>query len=370
MRKLRTVTALVLVFAALFCIGGCRKRALTDKQYEELAQKQAERNKKNVLLRVTVAGQTHEITEYDLVYVLALNEHSALQYKNEQNDYFVSMYGENYDFWGLKDSNGTTVRDGYKEDAFKTAVYAYSLYYEAKAAGLELDEAHRKNLASATQNFMNNFTPAERAKCGMTEECIRSNYEVVFLADQYETILKQTFTIDEEAIRKTVNKEDYRTYRTRYLSIAKYDRDESYKKVEFSPEEQERRKNAIMDAYKRTKNGESMESVYESYKDIMYGGISEFTALNIDSDPDYNQAAMKLKKGETTLFERDASYYVITLEDNTQYQGYEEAVAAAIETATNTGLSGLFDNINSKYDFARTEAWDSIKYGEYAIVTK
>ena len=370
MRKLRTVTALVLVFAVLFCLGGCRKKALTDKQYAELAEKQAERNKKKVLLRVTVGGQTHEITEYDLVYLLALNERSALDYRKEQNNYFVSMYGENYDFWSLKDSNGTMVRDGYKENAYQAAVYAYVFYYEAKEQGLELDSAHRNGLAQAVQNFMNNYSPAERAKCGMTEECIRSNYEVVFLADQYVTALSQNFTIDEDAIRKSVNKEDYRTYRTRYLSIAKYDRDEDYRKVEFSPEEQEARKKAIEDAFERTKNGESMESIYESYKDYMYGGISEFAAKDVESDPEYNQAAMKLKKGETTLFERDASYYVITLEDDTQYNGYEEAVEAAIETAKNTGISGLYDNINSKYDFAKTEDWEAIKFGEYAIVTQ
>ena len=145
MRKIRIITALVLVFAALFCLGGCRKKPLTDKQYEELAKKQAERNKKKVLLRVTAGGQSYEITEYDLVYLLAMNERSALDYKKEQNGYFISMYGENYDFWSLKNSSGTTVRDGYKEDAYKAAVYSYAFYYEAKAAGLELDEAHRKD---------------------------------------------------------------------------------------------------------------------------------------------------------------------------------------------------------------------------------
>lgn len=369
MRKIRIITALVLVFAALFCLGGCRKKPLTDKQYEELAKKQAERNKKKVLLRVTSGGQSYEITEYDLVYLLAMNERSALDYKKEQNGYFISMYGENYDFWSLKNSSGTTVRDGYKEDAYKAAVYSYAFYYEAKAAGLELDEAHRKGLAQATQNFMNNYTPAERAKCGMTEECIRSNYEVVFLADQYITRLSQDFSIDEEAIRKSVNKEDYRMYRTRYLSIAKYDRDENFQRVDFTPEEQEARKKAIEDAYERTVNGESMESIYESYKEYMYGGISEFAVKDVDSDPDYNREAMKLKKGESTLFEREASYYVITLEDDTKYQGYEEAVAAAIETARNTGISGVYDGISNKYDFAKTEDWDSVKFGEFAIVT-
>ena len=229
-------------------LGGCKKKQLTDKEYEELAQKQAEKNKKKVVLRVTEGNETFDVTLYDALYYLVYNEKSALSVKNEQNSYFASMYGEDYNFWEITNSDGIKTKDGYKENAYATVVYTTVFYNEAKKAGMELEEIRRIQLDSATAMFMNDYTAEQRAKCGMTEACIRENYEKIFLADQYVEKMTSSYEVDEQAIRDSIDKEDYRVYETDYLFVQKSGIDENYERFEYTPEEQEMRKNAVEDA--------------------------------------------------------------------------------------------------------------------------
>ena len=118
---------------------GCKKKKMSDEEYLKHAETKAEQNKKKVLLKLTSTdGTTYDITAYDMVYFLAYNERSALEFQAKQNDYYIAMYGTDYDFWNITDSSGIKVKEGYKETAYATAAYAYIFYMEAKKNGGEL----------------------------------------------------------------------------------------------------------------------------------------------------------------------------------------------------------------------------------------
>ena len=368
-RRVKQIAAVLLVLCMMACMAGCKKKKMSDEEYLKLAETKASQNKNKVLLRMMADdGSVYDITAYDMVYYLAYSEKDALELQAKQHAYYVSLYGNEYDFWEITDSNGTKVKDGYKENAYASASYAFIFSQQAKNSGMVLEEARRLAAATATEKFLLKFTAEQRAKCGMTEACIRENYERIFLAEQYIEKMTRDFKVDEDAIRATVDREDYRVYETDYLYVAKFDRDEDYKRVDFTPEESARRKAAIDDALERVKGGESMVQVRSSYDDIMGYGTSDFYRTQIDEDPEYNKAAMALKKGECTLFERESSYYIILLVDNEKYSGYEEAVASAIETAQNTGIADYAKTISDRYEVVKTEEWDSITLGSYAIV--
>ncbi|MBO7650250.1 MAG: hypothetical protein J6S79_05860 [Lachnospiraceae bacterium] len=369
MRRVKQITAVLLVLVLACAAVGCKKKKMSDEQYLELAEKKAEQNKKTTLLVMTAGdGSVYNITAYDMVYYLAYNEKAALEFKAKQNDYYSTMYGADYDFWSVTDSNGTTVKDGYKEQAYAAAAYAFVFAQEAKNAGMTIEESRRVSLNTATEQFLAGFTAEQKARCGMTEACIRENYERIFLAEQYIEKMTADYKVDEAAIRASIDKEDYRVYKTNYMYVSKFDREEnSFKQIELSPEEAAKRKAAIEDALVRAESGESLEQICTLYNEFMYGGTSSFTKQQINEDPDYNNAALKLKKGECTLFERESSYYVIILVDNEEFSGYEEAVEAAIEDERNKGVAALYQSISGAYDFAKTEAWEAITLGSYTI---
>ena len=358
MKQLRKLTAILLVFAVAFSCAGCGKKKMTDKQYEELAGKQAEKNKKNVVLRITFDGQTKEITAYDVVYFLAYNERQAYEEKSSKEPTYRALYGDDFNYFEMRDSNGTMMKDSYKSAAFSTIAYTYILYYE---------ELRRVKLDSATSNFLNSYSAEQRARVGMTADCIRETYEKVFLADQYGTLMTSDFEVDEEAAKATVDKEDYRVYQTDYLYVAKYDYDENFQKVEFSAEESAARKAAMDDAFERTKNGEDMLDIRSSYDSIMSYGTRDIYRTDNTLEPAYIENSMNLKEGECVFLETTGGYYVIYLENNHEFVGYDEAVSSAIEKAKSTGVAEWYMTFESKYNIEKTAEWDKIEIGKYAI---
>ncbi|MBO4324531.1 MAG: hypothetical protein J5845_03910 [Lachnospiraceae bacterium] len=367
MKQLRKLTAILLVFAVAFSCAGCGKKKMTDKQYEELAGKQAEKNRKNVVLRITVDGQTKEITAYDVVYFLAYNERQAYEEKSSKEPAYRALYGDDFNYFEMRDSNGTMMKDSYKSAAFSTIAYTYILYYEALNAGVQLEELRRVKLDSATSNFLNSYSAEQRARVGMTADCIRETYEKVFLADQYGTLMTSDFKVDEEAAKATVDKEDYRVYQTDYLYVAKYDYDEDFQKVEFSAEESAARKAAMDDAFERTKNGEDMMTIRSSYDSIMSYGTRDIYRTDNTLEPAYIENSMNLKEGECVFLETTGGYYVIYLENNHEFVGYDEAVSSAIEKAKSTGVAEWYMTFESKYNIEKTAEWDKIEIGKYAI---
>lgn len=364
-RKAMKAVAVLLVLCMAFGITGCGKKTMSEKEYNELAEKQAERNKNKIAVRVTVGNETHELSLYDLVYYLAYQEQSAMEIKKTQDPYYSMMYGEEYNFWDVADSNGTKMSDGYKDMAFSSAIYTYIFYYEALNAGMTMDEMYRSTVTARTKEFLARYSPEQRAKCGMTEACIRENYEKVFLADQYIRQMTESFKVDEEEVRKSVNKEQYRVYQTDYLFVSKYGYDESYRKVEYSAEESAARKQAIEDAAERTKNGEDMKQIRASYDQFMSFGTRDFYAEENSIEQIYADTVKEMKVGESCLLDTGSNYYVIYLTDNTLYNGYEEAVQQAIESARNVGIADVYTAVEGKYDFAKTEEWDAVKMGEF-----
>ncbi|MBO4697842.1 MAG: hypothetical protein J5643_11305 [Lachnospiraceae bacterium] len=366
MRQLRKITAILLVLAVAMSLAGCKK-TITDKEYAELAEKQAEKNKKTVLLKITVDGQTTDITAYDLVYFLAYNEKSGYNDKSSKDANYRAIYGDEYNYWDLRDSSGTMMKDSYKNAAFSTIAYTYIFYNEAKKAGTQLEEVRRVKLDSATQNFLAGFSAEQRARCGMTEACIRDIYEKVFLADQYATQMTADFTVDEAAVKATIDKEDYRLYKTYYLYVAKYDYDEDFKRVEFSAEESAARREAMDDTLARCEAGEDMGEIQKTYSEFMTYGTRSIKRNDKTLEAEYVQASMELSKNKCKFIETSGGYYVIRLDDRTQFDGYDEAVQDAIEKAKSSGIADLYLSYENKYNIEKTSEWDKIELGKYAI---
>lgn len=361
----------VLLIAALAAgmLTGCKDKEMTDEEYLELIEQKAEDNKKTVALYISGPEKSYEITLDWLVYYLAYYEKQALSTQSENSEYFEALYGEEYDFWSLPSSDGkTTMAETYKSAAYSSMIYTAIMYFEAVEAGVEAGDSRLVKLESTTQSFLAKYTLAERAKCGMSEECIRENYERIFLVDAYAEYLTENREVDEDAIRESIDKEDYRVYQTDYLYISKSQYDDDLNRVELSEEEVKRRAAAAQAAYEKVLMGDDMVKVRAEYDDIMTYSTRDFTRTNISVEQNYIAEAVKLENGEITFLETDLGYYVIKMVDNTQYSGYEDAVQEAIDTAKAQDISEVYEEIEKKYEVTPSDAYESIRLGGYATI--
>ncbi len=363
----RVICYVLMLVTLVGLLTACGEKKLSDAEYLELAKDKAEQNKKTVGLYVTKGDKTYEVTMDYLVYFLAYNEQQGLEYREENKDYFNSVYKGEYDYWSVLAGNGETIKQTFKNRAFATAAYSSIMYFEAMEAGYELEPQRLAQLDQLTADFMAKYTAEEKARGGLTEEIIRASYERILIADAYEKKLASEIVVDEEEVAASVDKEDYRVYVTDYLYVSKNDYADDFSKVELTPDQMAERVNAIEDALAQAEKGQTMASLQAKYADFMTYATRDFYRTNNTYESMYMQAAMKLEVGECVLKETDTGYYVIKLIDNTQYVGYEDAIQAAIDAAETADKADIYTEIEKEYEIETATGWDAVELGNFIL---
>lgn len=353
------------------CAGvltGCGEKKLTEAEYAELARENAAANAKKVVLTITKGDKKYDVTLDMFTYYLAYNELDGNENYKANKEYYTGLYGENVDFWSLPGSNGEKMSELYKEAVYASMLYTLLMYYEAKDANVTMTEGRVKMLDQTTQQFLAKFTPEQRARCGMTQEVIRDNYERIFLADQFSSIMASNVVVDREAIAATIDKENYRLYKTNYVYLTKSDENAE---LNMKAGDTAKRVATMNDCYQDALSGTSLEQIYSKRSDILNLGQSNFSIADCASlDTQYVNLALNMKVGEIRLLETNYGIYIVELADNTTYYGYEDAVKEAVSDAQNKGINNIYKTIEKEYTITTTDEWDAITMGTILTAPK
>ena len=362
MKKCLWAVLTLLVLSAV--CSGCGKKTVSDEDYETLIQKNAETNRSTVLLTISGPDGELSVTRDRALYYLAYYERKGLSYKEEQDAYFKSLYGDEYDFWSLTGSDGDTMQNSYKNAVFSSVVYTEIMYHEAEKEGVTVSDSQSEKLDSLTENFLNNYTLEERARCGMDYDTIRACYERMFTVSLYENRITAGTVVSEEELSELVNSEDYRVYETDYLFVASKSYDENFKEVAFSEEEYAAREAAILDVYEKAGEGENMQELQKQYSDIMTYATRDFYRTETGIEQDYIDTAMGMEDGEVVMLTVSGGWYVIKLIDSTQIVGYDDAKEAAEETVLNTTVSAFYEELEKEYTVTKLDAFNDLVMGK------
>ncbi|MBO4787308.1 MAG: hypothetical protein J5531_00190 [Lachnospiraceae bacterium] len=345
-------------------LTGCGKKKMTDAEYEELAKTTAAANAKKVVMTLEKDGKVQEVTLDMLTYYLAYYETQGLADYTQNAATIKEFYGENVDYWALPANtggNGMTNADAYKETVRVSELFTLLMSNEATEAGMTLTENRKAVLDTITENFLKVYTPEERARCGMTADVIRANYEKVLFADQFSEVAASNVKVDRDEVAKTVDKELYRIYQTNYLYLTKSNDNEEL--VSKAGDTAARLK-TMEECLAKAQGGKSLEDIQKEYADILVYATRDFQRVNTSNiEPDYVTAVLAMKKGDIQLYETSYGIYVIELVDDSTFYGYEDAVTAACELESNRGIKAIYDDIEKRYKITYTEAWDEIKMG-------
>ncbi len=361
----------LMLVMAIGMLTGCKEKQMSEEEYRKLIDKKAADNEKTVAFYLSGPAGDFEITMDWVVYYMAYYERKGMTEAANNKAFYEAMYGEDFTFWKLPSTDGKeTLGTSYKNAAFSSIVYSAVMYQEAVKAGISMGDKRAIKLDSTTKAFLEQYTLEERAKCGMSEAAVRKNYERLFLVDAYAEYLLQNQKIDEDAIRETIDKEDYRVYQTDYLYVPKTKYDDNLNKIELSEEELKLRGVAVKAAYQKVIDGKEMIRVREEYDAIMTFSTRDFTRAVPGMEAEYINAATALKSGEVTMLETPGGYYIIRLVDDSEFVGYEDAVSDAIESAKAKDISEIYEKMEKDYKVNTTEAYDSLQMGSYTVTGK
>jgi foldase protein PrsA len=302
----------------------------------------------------------------EMMYYIMAVEATGAQYDAT----YQQLTGTSY--WDQKDPtdpDGKTFREQAKDYIMDSAQMYEILYEEAVKEGYTLTDDEKTEAGTNADQILNSISDEQLKVTGFTKESLTTVQQKLTLASKYYNDLLDTFDIDEDSIKETINRDDYKKYKTEYLFVASTKYDENYNSIELTDEEKANAKKTISAALKKAKKGQDFSKIQEADKKLTYNTL-DFIPDDGTAEKAYQAAAIELKNDAISdIVETDTGYYIIKMLDNDSSDAYDEAVDNAISQAKQDAFNAKYENIKKEYTITiHNEVWDPIVIGNITIL--
>lgn len=260
---------------------------------------------------------------------------SAETQYNTYESLYQQIYGSSY--WNAEnvDGKGSTGSQAAKKQIMNSLKQREILYMEAQKNGITLTDDEKKEVSDNLSTVMKNITDKQKKMKGLSESAIREVLEKQAIADKYKKQVIAGLGIDEEALKATVSKKDYRQYTLQYYTISKTEASgsSSTKTKTKSDKDLAQAKKDITALQKKAATAEDFTKniITDSNNDNTDDktGISYATKDLIEKDTDFLDAKtrkiVKKMKNNTVsdVIETDDGYYVIKMVNNNDSEAYD-----------------------------------------------
>ncbi len=315
---------------------------------------------------IAVTVNDKDIYLNEMMYYIMAVESTGAQYEAAYQQYTGTSYWDQKD---PQDPDGLTIREQAKSYVMDTAEMYEILYDKAEKAGFTLTDDEKTQAETNADQIISSMNKEQLEVTGFTKDVLTGVMQKLTLGGKYYTDLIDGFDIDDEGIKATIKFDDYRQYKTEYLSIPTTKFDESYNSVDLSEEEKAAAKSSITAALEKVKAGKEFSEIKEA-DDTLTSNTLDFLVSDNAAEKAYKDAAVKLDNDAYTqdIVETDTGYYIIKMVDNNSSEAYDEAVANAISEAEDAAFKTEYEKIKKDYTITvNKEVWDPIIIGNNTI---
>lgn len=313
---------------------------------------------------VTIDGKKYYLE--DLTYYF-YNTESTLDYINQ-------LYGGSY--WDMphSDSSDMTVREYAKLETLNTVIFEEILYNEAMEKGYTLTQEEKDKIDGDIDSILNDQGLSDEIikKNGFTSEYLKNILTKSTLASRYKQDVIDSFDIDDEAIKATINYDEHRQYDIEYLYIATKTWNDEVSNMESLSEEDKKaaldKITAMRDKALSTEDWSTL--IPEEEEDLIYRE-SNFLPKDTFFPEDLMNTMMAMENGEITeVLETDEGYYVVRMVNNNSTESYDRAVEDAIKKFEEETFTEEYnDNILPNHSFElHTNAIRNLRMGRITLV--
>jgi len=298
---------------------------------------------------------------------------------NSLGNMYSQVYGTT--FWEAQnvDNEGNDGQTAAKKMLIDNFKQREVLCLEAEANGVTLTDEEKKTAAESAKSAYGDLKDAQKKIAGLDEESIRTSIERQTLADKYKEQIIAGLGINEEALKATVKREDYKQYTLQYYSLEKKNIDADGNATEKTAEEQKADKEAM----------EALRAKASKAKDFSTGIIKdenndyaddetniEFAEYDLmESDEDFMTKELrneikKMKNGDISkVLENDESYFVVKMVNNDDSAAYDEQCETVINEEKEAKFTEKFTNeIAINYTITVEDYWNkSVKLGALSV---
>ena len=316
-------------------------------------------NKKEVLVTIN----DKKLTIEDFLYDIYLIESEG----NAMEQYYRENLGSGY--WDFE-RDGIAVRDAAKDAVFSRVIMYEILTDQAKKAGITLTESEIAANEAAVDSFISTTTETSLVDSGLTRDLMIEGYNRISLGDIYYLSISSGFTVDEEAIRKSISAEENREYKTECL-YAPSVRSENQQLIELSESELFKMQVSIQKAADQLVSGTDMQNIAAEDTNLTHYNRN-FIAGDRIPEQEYREAAMALENGAySIIITTSYGYYIIHMLDNHSEDRYEQAIKNAIAAEEKAQFETVYEELKKQYKITfNQEAYDAITLGSVIAQNK
>lgn len=254
---------------------------------------------------------------------------------NSYESIYQQIYGSTY--WAAEnvDNEGRNGSQAVKKQIMDALKQREILYMEALKNKVELTAEEQQSVTQDVNNTMQNLSDKQKKISGLDSATLQEIFEKQALADKYKEQVIAGLGINEEALKKTVSKKDYRQYTLQYYTIAKTETKAGESKAtQKSAEDLKKAKEAITTLQKKAATAKDFTKGLITDSDNNNTddetGISYSTENLIETDTDFmTEKARKqvkaMKNGQVSgVIETKDAYFVIKMVNNNDPEAYNK----------------------------------------------
>lgn len=252
---------------------------------------------------------------------------------NSYESIYQQIYGTTY--WAAEnvDKEGRNGSQAVKKEIMDALKQREILYMEALKNKVELTAEEQQSVTQDVDNTMKNLSDKQKKISGLDSTTLQEIFEKQALADKYKEQVIAGLGIDEEALKKTVSKKDYRQYTLQYYTIAKTETKAGESKAtQKSAEDLKKAKENMIALQKKAASAEDFTKGLISDSDNNNTddetGISYSTENLLETDTDFmTEKARKqvkaMKNGQVSdVIETKDAYFVVKMVNNDDPEAY------------------------------------------------
>ena len=246
-------------------------------------------------------------------------------------DYYENTL--NVDYWSLVYTNGMTVWDSVKADAFEQLIMMNLLADMAPMYGLNLTEPEKAACSQSARRYPEN---------GFSRADMEALMQKQLLADKVYSYLLSLTEIDAEAVAASVDPEDYVSYTVEYLCVPYY---------VYAASDQ--KKAEVLEQLMEISGFEGPLETLGRYLSPWLTGTMVLSSANSTGDDPLLLCVSGLEPGTTgPVTETDYGLFVLRLLDASDTGIYDEAVEDALHAARAAAFQPEYERL---YAAARYE---------------
>ncbi|WP_310601829.1 peptidylprolyl isomerase [Anaerosporobacter sp.] len=353
-KKVITLVLMVVLVCSMALTTGCSNKASSTSG-----------NYKKTDVAVTIDGE--KLTMADMLYYIYSYE-SQIDYMDQMYQYYF-----NTGYWDMEIEEGKTIRQDSKEQAMTTAIRYEVLYKEAIKNNYSLTDDEIATIKENSVAVIEEMSEEQLKLTGFTEETVTEIQKKWSLTDKYYQDLIDALDVDDEAIKASIDKEEYKEYSVEYILVPTTTEDAEGNVTSLSDDEKKAAKEKADKMYNIVKeSGKLADGVADDddestvYTDLSFLPNDE----NETTNKTFMEEAMKLANEEISgVIETEDGYYIIRMVDNAATTKYEEAVTTAIQEVEDAKFDEEFAVLEKSYNVEiNDKVWDKVVMGNNTIV--